>query len=226
MNTRKGFPTHSLQLRQAISAALDRKQISKILYSGRVPAQLGVFPATSEHSDPFVSPTANAAKAKDLVAQSGCPAPCSLKINVLGSVPDHLELAQLISQQLGAVGIKVAVQRLDDSIFFDRAGKGDFDLIVTGPYGFHAEDYMNYVMPTDGGGPAANTGWTGADPLETKWQSADGAQFKSAVKQALARVHAELPFVPVVGVGYMGGSRVSDAVFSQSPLLYFPVATS
>ncbi len=225
MNTRAGAPTHSLALRQAISAALDRKQISDVLYSGKVPAQLGIFPASSNLSVPFVKATPELDKAKALMAKSGCAAPCKVRINFLSSVPDFVQMAQLIAQQLSAIGIDVEVQRLDDAVFFDHQSKGDFDLIVTGPYGFYAEDLMNYVFPTDGGGAGAAAGWKGADPYEKTWQSADGEAFDRVVKQVLGHIAEDMPFVPVVGVGYMGGSRVPDAVFSQSPLLYFPVGT-
>jgi ABC-type transport system substrate-binding protein len=222
MNTRKGFPTSSLPLREAISAGIDRSQLSSIVYSGRIPAQTGLFPASSEYSEPFTSATADVDAAKASLAKSDCPDPCSLKLTIPSSVPDYVQLSQLISQQLDAVGIEVTVESLDDSVFFDREGTGNFDLLLAPPFGFYAEDFVNYALPSEGGGAGTWSGWSGADAFVEKWQTADPAGFKVAVDGALKQLAADKPFVPLVGVGYMAGSLLSDSVFSMSPVFGAP----
>jgi ABC-type transport system substrate-binding protein len=224
MNLRKGSPTSNLSLRQAISAALDRNQLSKIVYSGKVPVQTGVVPSTSEYSDPFVSASPDLAKAKALLARSNCKSPCSLKLMTFSSSPELAQLAQLIAQQLGAAGIQVSVELIDDGVFYDREGKGNFEMLVSGPFGFYAEDYVNYMLPSTGGGAGTWAGWTGADGLAKKWAVADAAGFKNLVGQALDRLHKDLPYIPLVSLGYLNGSRVPDSVFSMSPDFRYAVA--
>jgi hypothetical protein len=43
----------------------------------------------------------------------------------------------------------------------------------------------------------------------------------------MERLAADKPFVPLVSVGYMGGSRLPDSVFSMSPVFGYPeIATT
>ena len=227
MNMRKGFKTSDLNLREAISAALDRTQISQVVYAGRIPAQLGILASDAQYGHDFVRASPDVEQAKALLARSDCAAPCSLKLLIPSSVPDYVQFTQLISQQLDAVGIKVSVESLDDSVFYDHEGKGSFDLLVAPPFGFFAEDYLNYLMPSDGGGPGTWSGWHGADALAKQWRTADDAEFTSLFDQAVDRLAADKAFVPFVGTGYIGGSRVPEDVFTLSPVFgYAIIATT
>jgi peptide/nickel transport system substrate-binding protein len=100
------------QVRQAISMAVDRKQIASTIYRGfATPARAGVSDAFSPTSGTS-SFDYNVAGAKKLLAQAGYPNGFPLTITTSPSQPGpySANLAVLLQSELSAIGIKVSVQ--------------------------------------------------------------------------------------------------------------------
>lgn len=223
MNTRDSAPTSDPKLRAAISAAIDRRQLSDIVHLGENPPQLGFFPKGSPLHREVVSPDSDVEKAKELLAQSDCEAPCELTIRAKSSYPNDVQMAQLITQQLDAIDVDASVVQQDPEVLGEDLDNGNFDLGISGAYGAHIDDYLNYTLPSDGGARASEAAWEGADPFVKTWQTTSGDAFDAAVNTALDHYQADQPFIPLVGFGFLNGSTVPDDVFGVTGTLTYRV---
>ena len=164
-------------------------------------------------------------EAKSLLAQADCGSPCKLKIRAKSTYPNDVKMAQLIVQQLDAVGIDASVVQQNPDVFGEDLDNGNFDLGISGAYGAYIDDYLNYVLPSDGGGRASEAAWDGADPFVKQWQTSSGGEFENAVNQALDQYEEDKPFVPLVGFGFLNGSNVPDSVFGVTGTLAYRVGS-
>jgi ABC-type transport system substrate-binding protein len=213
MNMRQGAPTADPKLRDAISAAIDRTQLNQVVYFGKNSPQLSVFPKGSPYYAEFVKATADVAAAKDLVAASSCAPSCKVTISAKAVSADEVQMAQMIAQQLEAVGVKTAVEQQDPNIFADNLAKGNFEIAIWPGMGVFAEDLINWVMPSDGGGHATDAGWNRADQLVARWKDQTGDEYKQTIAQAMTMLAEDKPFVPLVGYGFLMGANVGHDVF-------------
>src|SRR5882757_1150582 len=130
--------TSKLAVRQAIAAALDREQISKIGESGYQPAanQTGIvtptfnkyFDDAALSSSGYAKPDTN--KAKQLLQSAGYSSSNPLKLNIItvtGYTDWDASLA-VIKQQLKAVGINLNVQDMEAQSYNQKLYTGDYDL--------------------------------------------------------------------------------------------------
>lgn len=225
MNMRKGTPTSDSKLRDAISAAIDRTQLNEVVYFGKNSPQLSVFPKGSPYYSEFVKATADVQAAKDMVAASSCAPSCKVTLSAKAVSADEVQMAQLIAQQLETVGIKTSVEQQDPNIFADNLAKGNFEIAIWPGMGVFAEDLINWVMPSDGGGHATDAGWARADQLVAKWKDQDGEDHKQTIAQAMTMLAEDKPFVPLVGYGFLMGASVGHDVFWLTGGQNYRVAT-
>lgn len=225
MNMRQGAPTADSKLRDAINAAIDRNQLNEVVYFGKNSPQLSVFPKGSPYYAEFVKATADVQKAKDLVAASSCAPSCKVTISAKAVSADEVQMAQMIAQQLEAVGVKTAVEQQDPNIFADNLAKGNFEIAIWPGMGVFAEDLINWVMPSDGGGHATDAGWNRADQLVEKWKDLTGEDYDQTIAQAMAMLAEDKPFVPLVGYGFLMGANVDHNVFWLTGGQNYRVAT-
>ena len=113
----KMAPTDNAPFRQALNYAINRDAISTLV-NGQMSPMYGSVPKGNEiYEKGIAAPYAyNAAKAKEMIAASGAPAPITLKLMVPISGPGNAMARQifaLIQQDLKAVGVEVEPQYLD-----------------------------------------------------------------------------------------------------------------
>ncbi len=125
-------PLDKLEVRQAISCAIDRQQVidTAALGEGVVTGPLTI-PAFALPTDQLFCYTRDVAKAKELLAKAGMPDGFTLKVITATKEPvTAVAEAQNIQSQLAEIGIKVEIETLEDSVYVDRWLKADFDAAV------------------------------------------------------------------------------------------------
>lgn len=165
-NMAKG-PTTSLPLRQAISAALDRKYMSQSVYDGYGPAtnpEALLMPnyksvaSPQTQSDSFGA--ANPAGAKQILERAGyklgsngmftTPSgqPLTLTVKVVSGWTDYLSLLQISQQELKAAGIGLTIDQEAYSVWLTDQYSGNFELLITNA-GYTASPYSFYYNLLD-----------------------------------------------------------------------------
>lgn len=136
LNVTRG-PLADLRVRQAISLAVDRQELVDVVYSGQA-AVAGPIPPTLHEWKPlppgelpFYGGADRLARARQLLQEAGHPNGFALKVMPIPTVPEAVQLAQVLQQQLRHVGIRVEIEQVDFATFLDRWRRSDFDAFVS-----------------------------------------------------------------------------------------------
>ncbi|SEF16916.1 ABC transporter substrate-binding protein [Streptomyces sp. Ag109_O5-10] len=129
------------KVRQAISAAVDRKQIADTVYpTGTRPATSILAHTTPDYTDLSADLALDAAKAKSLLGSAGWQAgsdgvrtkdgkKLTLTISWFPNAATNQPALELVQQQLKAVGIDVVLKQLPVTQFATTLQSGDFDVV-------------------------------------------------------------------------------------------------
>ena len=154
-------PLDNLNLRKAISLAIDRDKIAKDVWNGQNTAYAGFWPPTMDGYDSSISTAQDIAQAKQLVADSPCAGGCTLKMQYTDSYPSSEQTALIIQSNLNQIGIKTQLVKLENAIWFNNMYNGTYQLSVSNLY-----DYANvpdgmvaYAIDPNGGLNANYSGW-------------------------------------------------------------------
>ncbi|HEY3091410.1 MAG TPA: ABC transporter substrate-binding protein [Jatrophihabitantaceae bacterium] len=209
--------TSKLGVRQAISLALDRNQVSQIGEDGQEPAanQSGiVMPTFQKYYDANALAAAgydkqNIDKAKSALASAGYSPSNPLKLTIItitGFTDWDASLA-VVKQQLKKVGIDLSVQDLAQQTFLSRLYTGDFDLAYYnqpsgGPTPYYELRNTLYSKNTAPLGKAASTNYEryrnpAVDALFDQYPTADDAGQVAIIKQIGAAMVKDVPVIPV-----------------------------
>ena len=208
--------TSTLAVRQAIAAALDRTQISKIGESGYQPAanQTGiVIPTFQKYYDGDALTASgydkpNTAKAIQLLATAGYSPSKPLKLTVItvSGYTDWDASLAVIKQQLKPIGISLTVQDLEGQTYNDRLYKGNFDLaygpqITGGPSPYYELRQLLYSKNSAPIGTDAPSNYMrynnpAVDALFDQYATTDDAGQVSIIKQISAAMIKDVPFIP------------------------------
>jgi peptide/nickel transport system substrate-binding protein len=151
-------PMDQLEVRQAISCAIDRQQVldTAALGEGQVIGPY-IIPAYALPTDELFCYQKDLDQARDLLAQAGMADGFSLKLMAANEEPPTaLAEAQNIQAQLAEVGIAVEIESLELGVYVDRWLAVDFDMTVAlnsgppDPYTMYARYFtstgnLNYV---------------------------------------------------------------------------------
>ena len=106
-------PFDDVRVRQALCYAIDRQQILDLAFDG-YGTLLGssMYPSFSKYFDDSLTDyyTYDTGKAKTLLAEAGYPDGFDMTITVPSNYQPHMDTAQVIVEQLKAVGINAAIQ--------------------------------------------------------------------------------------------------------------------
>lgn len=138
-------PMTELGVRQAMSCAVDRKQVldTASLGEGKITGPLTV-PAYANDPGSLFCYTQNLAKAKKLMADAGFPN--GFEATVIGATnepPTAAADVQVLQSQLAAIGIKLNIQMMELNVYVDKWLKGDFDMAIA-ENGGRADPYTMY----------------------------------------------------------------------------------
>ncbi len=146
LNTRKGHLFDNVLTRQAMAYALDKPSIVQAATEGRgFPLWGDIVPASWAYDDSsIVKYTQDVAKAKSLMTQAGWTVGADGvatraggqkfvgKIRVRAGKPQRIKAAQIISDQLKAIGIQLTPDPTDFKVFYKPIQAGQFDVAIAG----------------------------------------------------------------------------------------------
>lgn len=125
-------PLDKLEVRQAISCAIDRQEVldTALLGEGTVTGPV-TSPAFTVPTDELFCYTKDVAKSKELMAQAGLSDGFTLHVMAAtGEPPTAVNEATNIQAQLAEIGITVEIEPLENSVYVDRWLAGDFDAAI------------------------------------------------------------------------------------------------
>lgn len=115
--------------RQAISYAMNRELIVKSLLKGNGEVVDGFFTSYSPYVDTAIKPVAyDPEKAKSLLSESGWDSGKTLTLSVLSGDSTLENAANILAENLKAVGVNVQIQMADLATLIDKLVKMDYDL--------------------------------------------------------------------------------------------------
>jgi peptide/nickel transport system substrate-binding protein len=191
------------RLREALSLAIDRKQISDVALGGTSAPTAAVAPAFGicEPGDmPYATP--DLARASKLVEAAGAKGK-TVSIIAGSTYKPFAQVAQVLQQNLQQIGLKVKVEQPAQGEEFARVylGKSDFDLAIS-YFGGLSDPGM--VLVWWGNDQPWNKAWYPANDarlLEAIAQSrtqTDAAARKQAIKVACERISRNANMIPLV----------------------------
>ena len=129
-------PFDDLRVRQALCYAVDREQIIDLAFDGYgSPIGSSMYPAFGKYFDDSLSSyyPHDVEKAKALLAEAGYPNGFEMTITVPSNYQPHVDTAQVIAEQLRAVGITAKLQLVEWGVWLSEVYSGrQFQSTVVG----------------------------------------------------------------------------------------------
>ncbi|WP_066367465.1 ABC transporter substrate-binding protein [Herbidospora mongoliensis] len=214
-----------VNLRKAISAAIDRNALASVQQGYVVPAE-GILPINVPNSVPPTEPyTYDLAAAKALMAQRADQKPVTLTLGFEGSSSTVKTMVQLIRDQLAQIGVEVTLKPSDSATVYSQGSSGDFDMLISDPSAISPTvfDPISFVL-------TAWYPWTGADTALMKDKFTVGtSSTDDAVKDAAVRAIQDDARAQSTVIGLVNMSTafaVADYVegFTATPFLSYDAA--
>ncbi|MBL1118608.1 ABC transporter substrate-binding protein [Streptomyces sp. 110] len=213
------------RVRQAISLAVNRQQIAASALGGeRVGLPLYGIPWNQDNDSPNVKATkqniaAAKAKLKGTKCQNGCTIPLVTVTDSAWQVP---LVAQVVQQQLKAIGIRLEIENTTFNQVGDRLKQGDWGLF-TRWIGYY-ENTQTYLGGYIYGDPRSgnNANFWGTLPtkpdmpelkaLSDRMKTASSSEAPGLVEKINEEYAKELPSIPLTTLSYVGVSRFPSNV--------------
>ena len=129
-------PFDNQLVRQALCYAIDRQGIMDMVADGHGTAVgSSIYPAFTKYFLPELVDKYphDVAKAKELLAQAGYPDGFDMTISVPNNYQPHMDTAEVVVQQLSAIGIRATVLPVDATTWYNDVYVGrQFDATITG----------------------------------------------------------------------------------------------
>lgn len=129
-------PFDDVRVRQAMYYAINVPEIIDFVSGGAgVATGTSMYPAYSKYFLPELAETykQDTAKAKELLTQAGYPDGFTMTITVPSNYTQHVETAEVIAEQLKAVGIEVKIDPVEWATWYSEVYKGrNYEATVTG----------------------------------------------------------------------------------------------
>jgi peptide/nickel transport system substrate-binding protein len=222
----------SPQLRQAWELSLDRNAINKTVFNGMYQPDCAPLSTESPYRPKGLTcSNRDAAKAKQLVTQSGVKTPIPVTMNVPND-PEGIRLGEVIQQMTKATGFNVSVRPMEFATTLELGKAGKFDVMLDGWSGrVDPDGNLNNQINTGGANNYAGMSDPSIDdPIKQASQTLDVAQRQALYTKAIQRAAELRGFVylyhnkeylglnkNIAGVGFYadGLPRLSSAGYAQ-----------
>ncbi|NLH01305.1 MAG: ABC transporter substrate-binding protein, partial [Clostridiales bacterium] len=129
-------PFNNAKVRQALSYAINRQEIMDYIADGRgAPVGSSMYPAFKKYfrSDLVDYYKYETEKAKQLLAEAGYPNGFEMTITVPSNYKPHVDTAEVVAQQLKAIGVTVNIQSVDWGTWLSKVYQGrDYQSTIIG----------------------------------------------------------------------------------------------
>ena len=202
-------PWNKLEVRKAVSLAIDRKRIVDNFYPAGSEVATHFTPCAIEFacegpSWPASGSDADVQQAKDLLTQAGFPNGFKTKIqyrNVFrGYLPQPPVVAQDLKEQLAKIGIDATVEEQESGTFIANANSGKLEGIFLLGWGADYPEVTNFMDYHFGAGCTAAFGACLPElstPLSAGSSTTDPAARKAAYTEANTKLIDLVPMIPV-----------------------------
>ena len=216
-NTSKA-PFNNKALRQAVAAAVDRKEILDIAYFGAGETGYMEIPSGSTwySSPPATQTKPDLTLAKKKMVEAGYPNGLTVTYLSLPQYPELQKTGVVLRDQLKKIGITVQLQQLEVTVWFGRYAKGDYQM--TSAYWSGTIDPDNfYSTQLQTGSPNNDTKYSNkaVDVLITKARaSTDEAERKTLYEKIRTIVWEDAPlvFLHYETINYLMRNKVHGSV--------------
>lgn len=128
-------PLADARVKQALALGIDRDQLVQVVYTGRAKAAGPIPPTLTEWRPVDARQLPNyrrdAARARRLLAEAGHPNGVSIKMLPIPTVPEAVQIAQVLKEQLAPAGFTVEIEQVDFATFLARWRGSQFDTFVS-----------------------------------------------------------------------------------------------
>ncbi len=147
-------PFDKPEVREALNTAIDRAQIVQAAYYGKGALAGPLSPALTDWALPvsdFPCYRADPARARQLLQQAGVTVPLAVTLNVLGSVQQVVDVAQVVQAQADKAGFAVQLNVQEAGRFIQDWRGGNFQGFVSlNGGGVDPDDYLGRTFQTGG----------------------------------------------------------------------------
>lgn len=128
-------PFDNVKVRQAVAYAINRDEIINNLLFGQAKLAYSILPESSWAYAPGTKYDFNQEKARQLLDEAGFKAgangnrfPQAVKFKIIAGNAATSQYAQVIQNQLKAIGIPVEIETAESGVFFDQLKKGQYQM--------------------------------------------------------------------------------------------------
>lgn len=159
-------PFDNLNVRKALSLAVDREQINKIAWRGKSQPLAGFWPPKMEGYDASAPTGRDVPAARNALQGTPCQNGCTTELFFTSGYPAEAEMATIIKQNLAEIGITVNLQDLDPTTLYSRLadGKMPMYIAVQQDYVNQPSGLLNYALQQ--GGSNANFSFYNSPQME------------------------------------------------------------
>ena len=199
-------PLRDVRVRQALSAAIDRKAIVERLMQGAALAASNlVSPPVFGYASDLKPEPFDPARAKRLLAEAGYPDGFSMTLGAPNNryVMDD-QIAQAVAQMLAHVGIGVRVELLPINAYLPKGRRGEFPLAMLGWGSFSGDLALRSLVatadPAKGFGTFNWSGYSNANVdalLERGFASVDPVRREALAREAMRIAMHDYAVIPL-----------------------------
>jgi peptide/nickel transport system substrate-binding protein len=222
-------PLDEVAVRRAIGKAIDREQIKRTVWAGRISPIAEFWPSIMDGYNRHMPVARDIAGARRELQGTSCRNGCSVRLMYSPANPWGEPTAIIVAQNLQDIGIDAHLEQVDDATFNERLGRGDFQIAVSFLYDYNdiPDGLLTYALRADGGLRANFSGFQAPADLTRAMDTAvttDGATRTTALAEVNRLFLRYQPFVTLSDYAVGCVSRYASSVVSTDASGYIDIA--
>lgn len=214
-----------VRVRQALAYGVDRQAIIDAVFFGNAKlSNTFISPAAPHFDKNITSRDYNPEKAKQLLSEAGV-ANLSIDFLVASGNTRDMQVATMLKEQWGKIGVNVNLQQVDSSVFKDRRNSLQYDMLLS----LLTSDITDTselmdLMCVSNMSDSQHTGWNGAKQVEAQnlvteaSTSNDDGERSKLYGQAMQLIQDDQLIIPLYYVPFAVATSDQVKGFSQTPL--------